>query len=67
MLDLFEGRLSLNEILNTELNILNSMIKAKEKEMKNKRIQQQKIQASTRKNFDNGMPKKDLPRHLNPS
>lgn len=41
------------------------MTKAKEKEMKNKRLQQKKVESATRKDFDNGMPKLDLPRHLN--
>ncbi|QPI17155.1 hypothetical protein [Staphylococcus phage vB_StaM_SA1] len=49
-----------------ELNILNSMVRAKEKEMKNKRMQQKKIESAQRRNFDNGMPKTELPRHLNP-
>ncbi|QQM14711.1 hypothetical protein CPT_MarsHill_177 [Staphylococcus phage MarsHill] len=65
MLDLFEGRLSFNEILNMELNILNSMVKAKEKEMKNKRMQQQKLESAQKRDFNNGMPKVELPRHLN--
>ncbi|WRM43455.1 hypothetical protein [Staphylococcus phage LY01] len=49
-----------------ELNILNSMVKAKEKEMKNKRMQQQKLESAQRRDFNNGMPKVELPRHLNP-
>jgi len=44
LLELFEGKISLEDIMNTDLNILMSMREAKEKQLKRREQDMKKIQ-----------------------